>query len=613
MMEKKIIKTFKELEDTLKKLKNVFAFDTETTSLRYDRLEITGISFSDGNIAFYYPITNSNRIESMEIIKEFFKHSTIIIAHNILFDSKVLWKYGIDITSFEWFDTMIASHLIDEERKYGLKFLSKEILDREVVEFKEVSNNYYTKKFYEYGLSDAINTYDLAMVFKKQLKKNKLKKLFKKIEMPFQKVLLEMLINGVLVNKEQLIKDKNILKTHIFNLKGNLYEAINEKYTLQTSLTDNSLVLKGNRNFNSSKQLSDILFNKLKLKIIEETPTGLAKTGRITIDHYREKIPFVNILYKYKIASKLYSGFIKPLFSFIEDDGVVRPSFNAAGTKTGRLSSSNPNLQQLPSLKSDYNPVNVRKLFVAPKGYKMFSVDYSGQEVAVAAQYSKDPTLVKALNKGYDMHLAIANKFYELGIPESKLSKTHPDYLKVKERYKKARTRSKRITFGLLYGKEAYGFSKDFNITEDEAMKIVDDYFKGMPKLKEKIDETHKKLRKDGYIRNLAGRLRHFRKNEMGYYPKRAFRQSFNFLIQSFSADMIRVAGINSYKLSKRNPQWDLKPIMTVHDEFVFLVKDEYVDIATREVKNAFERTVKNFIVPVKADIEIGTNYGNAK
>lgn len=607
-------RTVQEAKDTLALMDNkVFAFDTETTDVVYTKLEITGFSACDGNTAVYFYITDDNRKGMLKAIKDFFKDAGLIIAHNIVFDAKVLDKYDINFEEAMWFDTMIAHHLIDENARHGLKMLTRNILRRDVVEFDEVSANHYTEEFGDYGLADAVNTYDLYKVFLPKLATQKLITLFNEVEMPFQRCLLQMAITGVLIDTSKMERLEVELHQETFKLEAELYDLLKEE-KLVVMEDDKIKRVVGVINFNSSKQLAVILFEKLGLDIIEYTPKGAPKTGKEVILHYKDSVPFVATLYKYKIAQKLYSSFISPtgqLMKNLEKDGRVRPYFNDVGTKTGRLSCSSPNLQQLPKPK-DYCPANVRELFIAPKGYKMITGDYSGQEVAVMAHQSKDPTLIDALNKGMDMHMVVANTFYKLGIPEEKLFKTHPEFNEVKGKYKKQRTEAKTITFGLAYGKGAYGFAKDFKITEREAEVLVRNYFRGMPKLKQSIDATHRVLERRGTVRNLAGRLRHFKRESNGKYSGGAFRQSFNFLIQGFSADMIRKAMIAVYRLGKENPEWDLKLVMTVHDELNCTIKEEYSSTGAERIKEEMEKATP-LCVPTTADLDITDNYAQAK
>ncbi len=296
----------------------------------------------------------------------------------------------------------------------------------------------------------------------------------------------------------------------------------------------------------------------------------------------------------------------------VEIDGRVRPNFKDTGTKTGRLSCNNPNLQQLPKVNKEF-PIDTRKCFTVPNGHKMITCDYSGQELRVLAQITGDPALIDTFNKGKDMHLSTANDFFNLGIDEEDLYEGSPKIEDLKEFYKDERNKAKTINFGMAYGKGAYGFSQDFNISEEEAQDILDKYFAALPKVKKAIDTCHKNVTEQGWVETMTGRRRHFskiEKNGWTGYPKKAYRESFNFLIQGFSADMIRIAMNRVYE--KAPPEWGLKAIATVHDEAVYKVRDEHVEAAKVFIKEQFEKAV-NFCIPVVADVGVGTTYSEAK
>jgi DNA polymerase I-like protein with 3'-5' exonuclease and polymerase domains len=544
-MKRKVLLSLSEVKDFFSDF-NVgeYSFDTETlpstshpkSALRYSEQVISGISFCDGVSACYIPLTDDNRLEVLDWLGDnVFSTGTKgrgkkIVCQNIPFDAGVLHKYGIDFSLAKWFDTKVASHLLDENSPNGLKWMVENILGREVAHFNP-HLSHYCQEFYEYGLDDAVNTWDLYQYFLPLLFEQGLDYLFFDIEMPFQRVLLEMRVNGVLVDVDKLNEQREILKKDRIDLLIKLHEALNIKFDVVKNIYGESIDVVSSLNLNSSQQLAKVLFEDLGLEVVETTPSGQPKTGKITLAKYAD-VPFVKLLSEYKGCEKLLTSFVEPLYGHIEVDGYTRPDFNDTGTRTGRLSCREPNLQQLADpKKAAYKKINHRECYVAPKGYLMFSADYSGQEVAVMAQQSKDPTLVESLRNGYDMHLAIANKFYDLGIPAECLVSTHPDYESFKDKFKKERGMAKTITFGLAYGKGAFGFSKDFGISEDEAQKIVDDYFSGMPKLKESIDATHSEVKRKGVVSNLAGRKRHFAKNENGYYANASLRQAFNFCI----------------------------------------------------------------------------------
>ena len=612
-MKRYVIESPAELAEFLKDFGSSFAFDTETTSLKYTELEIEGISLCDGKKACYIDFTVCVFQDFYVALSNLFKGASTIIAHNIVFDMKVLHKYGIDLNGRKIYDTMIADHLINENREHGLKFLAKHILGHGETMKYEVARAKGGQTFIDYATNDAIWTWELCMYQQPLMKSQGLVKLFREIEMPFQFVLLEMELNGMEVDMEQVNKTKGELKQAIEDISIELLDELGERPIFQVDLFGKTHV-QSPINFNSGKVLGTILFEKLKLPVVEYTPAGAPAVGKNTLSKLAPLSEFVRVLQKYKIAQKLLSAFFEPMENHVDSDGMVRPSFRDTGTKTGRLSCNSPNLQQLPKVNKAF-PVATRNCFIAGKGRKMITCDYSGQEIRVMAQISQDPTLIEALNNGYDMHLAIANQFYKLGIPEECLVSTHKDHEMWKEKFKNERTKAKTITFGLAYGKGAYGFSQDFGISESEAQEIVDEYFDGMPKLREAIDRAHKEVKATGAVSNLAGRKRHFEtitKDDWTGYSKKSLRQAFNFQIQGFSADMMRIAMIRIQGAFEKRPEMDLKIVATVHDECIMTCKEEYLEEAKPIVKAEMENAV-SFVVPVVADLGWGDTYEEAK
>jgi len=584
-----------------------YAFDTETTSLKYKEMKIEGFSICDSKQACYVNLVDNPDASNLlfhlnALITE---RTKVLICHNIKFDMKVLKSVGIIVPEeVNLFDTMIAHHLLDENSKHGLKVLAKEILGEEEIMTYEEARAFGadSQEFINYATNDAIWTLRLAAEFIPRLREEELVQLFTKIEMPFQRCLVDMETNGMLIDTELVHKKAEELKVSIAELDDELrrFAGVDEKF-----------------NFNSSKQLGELLFDKMNLPVIEQTPSGKPSTGKFTIERLAKDNPFVDKLQTYKIAQKLYTSYFSEksqILTNLDEDNRVRPNFNDMGTVTGRLSCSQPNLQQLPKNNKKL-PISPRECFIVPEGKIMITCDFSGQEVAVAAQQSKDETLIDALNKGQDMHLRIANQFYELGIPDECLYKTHQDYEKYKERFSKERSRAKTITFGLMYGKGAYGFAKDFNISEGEAQAIVDKYFSGMPMLRESIDVAHDSIKKNGFVRSMAGRKRRFKPVERYgkiMYQGRDFRQAFNFLIQGFSADMMRKAMIAVRKEAMKHPEYGINIIGTCHDEIITECNFEYEEQASKLIKEQMESCV-NFVVPINADIGKGFDYEEAK
>ena len=619
-MDRAILKGVQETKDFLDTLGANVAFDTETTALKYTELELEGISICDGQKACYIDLVdNFDSSEVIAAVAMFFDSVDTIVCHNIVFDMKVLYKYGIDLRDKKLYDTMVGDHLIDETRRHGLKFLAQHLLGHEVISYEEArARGANSDVFYKYATDDAVWTWELMRLQQPLLKADKeLASLFRDVEMPFQLVLFEMELNGIHIDTKELSKLYEQAKKDKVETQIAMCDYLNREYTLQTDLFNENITFISPINFNSTAQLKQILFTDLGLKPVEETPSGGVGVGKITLKEYKDH-DFVRLLYKYKIIEKALSAYLGPesqILSNLEKDGVVRTSFKDTGTKTGRLSSSNPNIQQL-SKPDDIHPIPIRKCFISKPGYTMITADYSGQEICVMAEISKDETLVSSLNNGYDMHLAIANQFYNLGIPKEALSTNHQDYDSYKKEHGKARSQAKTITFGLAYGKGSYGFSKDFSISEDEAQKIVDDYFNGLPDLKRAIDQAHKEVWDTGMVKYMSGRARHFTKiTKEGWegYTKKDLRQAFNAKIQGYSADMIRIACNNIYNNKKEYPHIDLRMLGTVHDEIVAEVRTEHLEEAKVLLKKWMEEPFDWMCVPITSDISTGANYDEAK
>lgn len=612
------------------------SFDVETTGRRYEDRWVhgggygrtqqpTGISFCNGQQAIYIDTCEWTREDLEPVLEVLRKRWAVnkakdktIIAHNIPFDMGALYKYGIKLWGAEWFCTMTAAHLIGETDKKSLKKQAQKLLgETETKSWEEAKTD--RKTFHEYALNDAIWSWELAQRQSRILRAEGLETLFRTIEMPYQVILMQMEVCGIPVDKEKITRIRGELETALDEATKDLLEYLGEHYHYGKECTVRCRIeCKKHRrkllspiNFNSHQQIADILFDRLGLEVVEYTANDNPSTGRATLEHYSNH-PFVKLLRKYKVINKLLTAFFKPLPQYIDKDGRVRPNFKNTGTVTGRLSCAEPNMQQQPK-KNDLFPVETRSCFIAPEGYKMLTADYSGQEVCVLAHVSQDEKLIRALENGYDLHLAIARDFLDLDIPEEALSKTHPEYQKYKDKYSKERGRAKTITFGLSYGKSAYGFAKDFDITEDEGQQILDDYFERFPGVKKAIDECKETVDKQGEVTQHYGRKRRFSKNRWGGYDDRAYRQAFNFLIQSPSADMIRQASINVLHEQIRNPEWGLRQVATVHDENVYLVKEEYLEPASEAVEKAFLKATNSFSVPFGVDLGVGDDYAQAK
>ena len=565
------------------------SLDIETRGKTFLTTSITDISFYDGKTQVYVDLERVGP-NSNSLLKEFFSElpkETVLLAWNIPFDFSFLKAKGINVNGFpNWVDPMVATHLLDSDDKKSLKFQAEKLLG---VTSEEYDSNLKEKDYdewVEYCLNDSKWAYELWVNhYEPRLNPKGLDKLFFKLEMPYQRVLVEMKVTGINVDLKDLEVAGKEVKSMIHELNIKLHEIVNEPYNLQFDLFGNSWVV-SNLNLNSTQQLSEIITDKLGLEIpFKSKKTGNPSTGKKTLDRLKGKHEFIDLLVDFKKLVKLSNSFLETLPGFVDVDGKIRPTFLDVGTTTGRLSSFEPNLQQLPA---EGGIVSVRKFMVPPKGYSMIACDYSGQELRVLAHISDEESMIQAFKDGAYFHQATADRF---GV---------------------SRREAKIINFGIAYGKTSMGFASDFDSSEEEAQKMLDAYFNSYPNVKRAIDDTVKEVKAKGYVRNLIGRIRSFKTNDRGFYADKSFRQAFNFKIQGASADMIRAASLKTYKLGKVNPTWGLKQVATVHDENIYIVKDSYTDIALEEIKKCFEEAAK-LKVPMLCDAKAGKSYAECK
>jgi DNA polymerase I len=597
-MERRVIKTVEEAEQFFHDFSwELYALDTETTSLNWSEQQVIGISVCDGNKTGYFtkPELFIERMGDPDCHK-------VLIMHNATFDIKAMYKAGAYYGYVEIFDTMVAAHLLDEEGPKSLKDLAKLHLGKDVVKYDEaIKHGTNSKEFYEYAMNDAEWTYELAMLFRPMLEEQGLTKLFREIEMPFLQVLATMEMNGVMVDQEKITRVTKELQEKALHSEAQLYQILGVKYEMQYDL-EGKMTVKGKYNFNSPVQIKEVLKS---VGVVVET------TDKKELSKYRD-VPFVAEFIRYKGIQKLLSAFFLPLPSVIDSDGRVRPHFNDTGTVTGRLSCSNPNLQQLP--KDDKSiGVSTRSCFIAPPGKKLVAVDYSQQELRIMTELSQDPALIKIIKNGGDLHLINANLVFNLGIPEEKLYENHPEYESIKKEYKKDRDKGKVFSFGIPYGMGPHKLSRDFNVSVTEAEQLLKTFFSGFPALERSIRDCHNQAERELFVTTNTGRRRRFRKNDWGKIDGSSLRQSFNFLIQSYGADLIRLACIRLQMYADMHPYMGIKLIMTVHDEIVFEVNDDWADYAMTLSEKILEGCDSKMCVPLKAEASSGNDYSEAK
>jgi DNA polymerase-1 len=611
VMHRSVIKTDEDFRKWLSSAKwDTMAFDTETTSLKYTDLDLNGFSLCDGNKVCYVDVADNVQKDSiLATLNKVFTHPKmkLIIMHNAPFDLMVLHKMGITDPVERVFCTMTASYVIDENRpSHSLKYRAMAELNQTTVSYEEAEKaGIHSAEFYQYGQNDAIWTWQLFVKDVPNIKRQNLTSIYRDIEMPFQFVLRDLAIDGVLMDSEEMERQKVLAEALLDKLVIRLAELAHIPCVIQKDLFGGQEV-KCAVNFNSSAQRVKVL-QQMGYTLRETTDTGEFSTAKTALDRLRPKGEFIDTLIEYVNTRKLVDSFISKLPLLQCSDGRVRTSFNNTVTVTGRLSSSKPNLQNLPAnrTKSDFD---IRACFIAPQGKTMIAADYGGQELRILADQSKDKILLDCFQNGKDVHLTAANKIFELNLEDKVLFEDDEDHEETKSKYKLDRHKAKNgVVFPLIYGKTELGISQDFSITVAEAESWIAKFFELCPEVHKAIKSCHRFLYRHKYVYTKSGRRRRFEKID-----NRAKRQAYNFLIQGTAADMLKVAMVKLRHLIRNNPQWGCKMVLTVHDEIVFEVLNEHVKEAVEQIKEVMINAYK-LCVPLTVEVGIGKNYSEAK
>ena len=602
-------KKFKKFLQELKKQKE-FAFDTETSSLDPLTAELLGISFSWKNGEGYYVQVESRKSKVESHDTNLFNYESKItqggkrnvwleklklvledgdvkkFGHNIKYDIKVMACNGVNVQGVE-FDTMIASYLLNPgTRQHNLDALTftelghqkitKEDLigkGKEKIQFTDIN----VEKLSNYSCEDADFTYRLAKKLEIELKKQKLDKLFYEIEMPVVSVLSEMEMNGIKIDVDFLNELSKKVNKKIYKIEEEIYKQAKTKFNIRSTL-----------------QLKVILFEKLEIPTenIAKTKTGFS-TAADELEKLKEYHPIIKLIQKYRELTKLSSTYIEALPKLVNPKtGRLHTSFNQSVTATGRLSSTEPNLQNIP-VRTELGR-KIRNAFVADKGNRLLTLDYSQIELRLAAHMSNDKKMIKAFCNGADIHRMTAAEINQISSED-----VTPEM----------RRQAKAINFGVLYGQGPRGLSQGADIPYARAKEFIDQYFIAYKDVKKFIDETIKQTRESGYAETLFKRRRYLPEinSSMAQVRKAAERMAINMPIQGTAADMIKIAMINVYNFIKNNQ--DIKMLLQVHDELLFEVKDSEVEKISNEIKNIMESAIK-LKVPVVVDVKAGDNWG---
>ena len=583
-------------EADLRKLYDFFrtndflVLDTETTSTTAIDAELVGLSFSvKEHEAFYVPIP-SDKVEAQKIVdifKPLYEDEHILkIGQNLKYDLEVLRNYGVELRGKMW-DTMIAHYLIQPELHHNMDYMAEVYLHYQTIHIDELigpkgksqrsMRDLSPTEVYEYACEDADITLQLKNKLEPELKRLECEDLFYNIEMPLMPVLAEMEMNGVCLDTESLAETSKQFTARMNEIEQRIYELAGEQF-----------------NIASPKQVGEILFDKLKIvEKAKKTKTGQYVTSEEVLQQLKNKHEIVADILEHRGLKKLIGTYIDALPKLINPrTGHIHTSFNQTITATGRLSSSDPNLQNIPIRGEDGK--EIRKAFIPEPGCLFFSADYSQIELRVMAHLSQDPQMIEVFREGKDLHAATAANIYKKPIDEVTRDE---------------RTKSKRANFGIIYGITVFGLAERLDIPRDEAKMLIDGYFQTFPEVHDYMEKSKEVARQQGYVTTLFGRRRYLPDINSANATVRGFaeRNAINAPIQGTAADIIKVAMIHIFNRFKAE-NIRSKMILQVHDELNFSVypeeKEKVERIVLEEMQNAF-----HMAVPLVADSGFGENW----
>ncbi len=577
------------LYDFLRTKKNL-SLDTETTSTNAIEAELVGLSFAVTENEAYYVAIPANRQEALEyidIFKPIYEDPEILkIGQNIKYDYMVLRNYGVDLQG-RMFDTMLAHYVIQPELQHNMDYMAETLLNYQTVHIEELigpkgknqknMRDLSPQEVYEYAAEDADITLRLKNVLEPRLKEVGAERLFWDIEMPLVKVLADMELNGVRLDTQQLKLTQQTFTERMNAYERHAYEEAGETF-----------------NIASPKQVGDILFGKMQLlEKPKRTKTGQYVTSEEVLQQLRGKAPIVDDILNYRGMKKLLGTYVEALPKLINKrTGHIHTSFNQAITATGRLSSSDPNLQNIPVRDDDGK--EIRKCFIPDEGCRWFSADYSQIELRIMAHLSADENMTEAFREGFDIHRATAAKIWKESMDQVSDSQ---------------RKKAKQANFGIIYGITAFGLSQRMDIPTGEARKLIDDYFETFPKVHQYMEDVKRMAREKGYAETLYGRRRYLPDINSHNGTVRGFaeRNAINAPIQGTEADIIKLAMIRIWKRFK-DEGIRSKMTLQVHDELNFSVYPNEAEKVERIVLEEMQGAAK-LNVPLTADAGWGDNW----
>jgi DNA polymerase-1 len=580
---------FKDLEEELTACDS-FCFDTETSGLDTLKDEVIGIAFSTKKgSAWYVTIDDGNRKEVFARLKVFLEdEDKLKIAQNLKFDRSMLLKYDIDVQA-PYFDTMVAHYLISPEMNHGMDFLAEKYLNYKPISIEELigkrGKNQLTMdqlepdKILDYAAEDADVTYQLYEIFKKEIAKDdNLTKLYYKLESPLISVLGDMEMAGIKLDVDALEKFSALLNDDLIKTSEKIFEFAGKEF-----------------NIDSPKQLGIILFEEM---VITEKPrktkTGQYATGEEVLSRLKVKHPIVAEILEYRQLKKLKSTYVDALPKLVSEvDGKLHTTFMQTVAATGRLSSNNPNLQNIPIRTKRGR--EIRKSFIpSSKEYKILSADYSQIELRIIAALSKDENMLRAFNNGEDIHAATAANVF--GVDIKKVDRD-------------MRSQAKAVNFGIIYGQSAFGLAENLNIKRGEAKDLIDNYFNQYPSIKKYMEKSIEEARKNGFVETIMGRRRYLSDINSANATVRGFaeRNAINAPIQGSAADIIKKAMVD-ISLEMKAKKMKSKMLLQVHDELIFDLHLSEEKLLKDLVKEKMESAVE-LSVPLLVEMEAANNW----
>ncbi|MBR6104043.1 MAG: DNA polymerase I [Paludibacteraceae bacterium] len=588
----KLIENEQEIDELVSKISatDFFCFDTETTSINTFSADLVGMSFSWTEGESYFVLLPEDKTEAQNIVDKFknvFSNENISkIGQNMKFDIMMLSHYGVDVKG-QLYDTMIAHYLLQPEAKHNMDILAEHYLGYKTVTYEEMAKGDNGKLkplrqvdkcvLSDYAAEDADITLKLWHKLKPLLEKEQLFDLFINVEMPLMRVLVRMELAGVRVDVQKLSELSVSMNKKMQQIEQEIYKEAGYEF-----------------NISSPRQVGELIYDKLKLDDKpKKTKTGQYSTTEEVLVSFKGKSPVIDKILDYRAYKKLISTYIDALPKMVNSQtGNIHCSYNQTVTATGRLSSSDPNLQNIPV--RDELGRDIRKTFIPEDGCVFVSADYSQIELRVLAHLSQDPSLVDAFNNHLDIHADTASKIY--GVPLSEVTKD-------------MRRKAKTANFGIIYGISAFGLSQRLSIPRDEAKQLIDGYFEQYPKVKEFIDSSIQFTRENGYAKTMLNRKRYIPEITSSNGNIRGFgeRNAVNAPIQGTAADIIKIAMINIMrefdKLNIRS-----KMTMQVHDELNFSVYPEELETVKKIIVEQMEGAM-HLLVPLEVDCGVGDDW----